>query len=156
MDKYLIDGHKLIYHPDRVAELVEAGNDWSKHKKLKPIYAEISSSGACNHRCTFCSVDYIGYKSVFINRQTLINFFRSASSIGLKSVMFAGDGEPLLNPEIIDIVRDAHDYRIDMSFTTNGVYLKEGFIEEAMHLVSWIKVSMNAGDSASYEKIHRT
>ena len=156
MDKYLIDGHKLIYHPERVAQLADAGTDWSKHKKLRPIYAEISSSGACNHRCTFCSVDYIGYKSVFISRDTLVKFFTSASSIGLKSVMFAGDGEPLLNPEIIEIVQDAHRYGIDTSFTTNGVHLKERFIKEAMHLVSWIKVSMNAGDADSYEKIHRT
>ena len=80
MDKFLIDSHKLIYHPERVAALAEAGKDWSKHKSLKPLYAEISTSGACNHRCTFCSVDYIGYKSVFINRQILKEFFISGES----------------------------------------------------------------------------
>ena len=57
---FSIDTHKLAYHPDRVAQIVEAGSDWSKHINVRPIYAEISTSGACNHRCTFCSVDYIG------------------------------------------------------------------------------------------------
>lgn len=156
MDRFLIDGHKLIYHPDRVAELVEAGKDWSKHKSLKPLYAEISTSGACNHRCTFCSVDYIGYKSVFINRQTLKEFFISGEKLGLKAVMFAGDGEPLLNPEINEIVKDAKYHNIDTSFTTNGVHIKDSFIEEAMVDVSWLKVSLNAGTPEVYEKVHRT
>ena len=153
MDKYLIDDHKLLYHPDRVAALAEAGRD--KHQNLKPLYAEISSSGACNHRCTFCSVDYIGYKSVFISRKTLHSFFEDGSRIGLKAVMFAGDGEPLLNPEIEGIVEDAKSFGIDTSFTTNGVYLKIA-IENSLENVSWIKVSMNAGNLETYEKIHRT
>ena len=156
MDKYLIDSHKLIYHPDRVADVVEAGRNWDKQKNLKPIYAEISTSGACNHRCTFCSVDYIGYKKVFISRDVLNKFFKSASNIGLKAVMFAGDGEPLLNPEIVEIVKDAQKYNIDTSFTTNGVRLDKKFISEAMQNVSWIKISMNAGTKEAYAKIHRT
>ena len=156
MDKYLIDSHKLIYHPERVAALKDAGRDWEKHKKLRPIYAEISTSGACNHRCTFCSVDYIGYKSVFLSREVLKSFYISAAKIGLKSVMFAGDGEPLLNPEINEIVKDAADQNIDTSFTTNGVHINDKFINESLNKVSWIKVSLNAGTKESYERIHRT
>lgn len=156
MDRYLIDSHKLMYHPSRVAELVDAKADWEKHKNLKPIYAEISSSGACNHRCTFCSVDYIGYKPIFLERETLRSFFESAREIGLKSVMFAGDGEPLLNKDIIGIVEDANTYGIDTSFTTNGVHLTEEFCDSSLDKVSWIKVSMNAGSGAVYKSVHRT
>ena len=56
--------------------------------------------------------------------------------------MFAGDGEPLLNPEIEIIVEDAASFGIDTSFTTNGVHLRESFIEKTMQQVSWIKVSV--------------
>ena len=45
MDKFLIDGHKLIYHPDRGMELAEAGNDWEKHKSRDPSMQKISTSG---------------------------------------------------------------------------------------------------------------
>ena len=156
MDKYLIDNHKLIYHPERVADLMAAGRDWEKHKELKPIYAEISSSGACNHRCTFCSVDYIGYKPIFLDLKILTKFFKSASKIGLKSVMFAGDGEPFLNKDIDKIVAKAAEFSIDTSFTTNGVHITKSFIQNSLQNVSWIKVSMNAGNPKSYSEIHRT
>jgi len=156
MDRFQIDSHKLIYHPQRVADLANAGRDWAKHKNIKPIYAEISSSGACNHRCTFCSVDYIGYKPRFLSRLILKSFFKSAQTIGLKSVMFAGDGEPLLNREIVEIINDAQNFNIDTSFTTNGVYMTSSFSEKALHNISWIKISMNAGTPETYEKIHRT
>lgn len=156
MDRFLIDSHKLAYHPERVAQLLDAGADWEKHRNLKPIYAEISTSGACNHRCTFCSVDYIGYKPIFLDRDCLKSFFISAQRIGLKSVMFAGDGEPLLNKDIVSIVLDAKSHNIDVSFTTNGVRLTSEFIDKALSSVSWIKVSMNGGNRDVYEKVHRT
>lgn len=156
MDRFAIDTHKLAFHPDRVAQLVSAGRDWDKHRKLKPIYVEISTSGACNHRCTFCSVDYIGYKSVFLDLDIYSRFASTASSIGVKSVMFAGDGEPLLNPHINEIVNISKASNIDVSFTTNGVHLNSKFITSSLSKVSWVKVSINAGDSSTYEKVHRT
>ena len=130
MDEFLIDSHKLIYHPKRVSDLIDSIGDWDKYKNLKPIYAEISTSGACNHRCTFCSVDYIGYKSRFLSREVLSRFFQNASNIGLKSVMFAGDGEPMLHKDICDIVIDANKHDIDVSFTTNGVHITDKFIKK--------------------------
>src|SRR3990167_890615 len=55
MDKYRIDSHKLIYHIPRV-------NSWLKGENIYPIYMEISPSGDCNHRCTFCALDFMGYQ----------------------------------------------------------------------------------------------
>ncbi|MCF6340345.1 MAG: radical SAM protein, partial [Sulfurimonas sp.] len=60
-DRYSIDSHKLGLHPKRVSEWIEAKNDWSKLKKIYPLYVEISPYGGCNHRCTFCALDYMGY-----------------------------------------------------------------------------------------------
>ena len=52
MDKYRIDSHKLIYHVDRV-------HAWQQGENVYPIYMEISPAGTCNHRCTFCALDYM-------------------------------------------------------------------------------------------------
>lgn len=156
MDKYGIDSQKIVYHPARIAEWLEASDDWEKAKKVYPIYIELSPSGACNHRCIFCAVDYIGYKPIFLDTAKLKQVLTEMGAKGVKSVMMGGEGEPLLHPQIIDLTNHAKKSGLDVSYTTNGVLLSDKFIKEALQSVTWIKVSLNAGSPESYHKIHRT
>lgn len=155
-DKYFIDSHKLIYHPIRVSKWLESNNNWSLQKKIYPIYVEITPIGSCNHRCTFCSVDYIGYKSIKQDEMILKERIEEMGRLGVKSIMFAGEGEPTLYkplPEILDVCTKAG---IDTSLTTNAVPFDEKNTESFVRNCSWIKVSINAGDRETYSKIHTT
>lgn len=149
MDDYSIDSHKLHLHPERVAP-------WLSGHKLEtyPIYVEISPVGHCNHRCTFCAVDYIGYKARALNTNSLQIILYEMGQLGVKSVMYAGEGEPLLHKDICQIVEDTNGAGIDCAFTTNGV-LADKIIPVLDH-IKWIKVSCNAGDHKTYAKIHKT
>lgn len=151
MDKFRIDSTKIHFHPSHVAQVMEA-DTWEKAKKVYPIYWEITTSAACNHRCSFCSVDAIGYPAILMNHRVLCDRMFEAHQLGVKSVMFGGTGEPLLHKSINPIVRSASRSGLDTAFTTNGVLLNKLELE----LCSWVKVSLNAGTRESYAAIHKT
>lgn len=161
MDRFGIDSHKAAFHAESVSiikkyALNDSPDSREAFRKLHPIYVEISPVGACNHRCTFCAVDYIGYKSVFLDTQKICNSLSVMGANGVRSVMYAGEGEPLLHKDIAQIVNHAKVSGIDNAFTTNGVHLSQKFLEQCGESISWIKVSFNAGDRETYSKIHRT
>lgn len=155
-DRLLIDGHKLHLHPTRVAQWLAAGDDWEQQKKVYPIYIEISPVGACNHRCTFCAVDYIGYKQVYLDKDVLLRTLTDMARAGVRSIMFAGEGEPLLHKDLGKVIVHAKSVGLDVAITTNGVALTEKFAAEALGAVTWLKASINAGTAATYAKVHRT
>ena len=148
MDDFGIDSHKLIYHISRV-------HKWLNGENIYPIYLELSPSGACNHRCTFCALDYLHYKPQFIDKGVLNNFLIKAAELGVKSVMYSGEGEPFLHPEIDELIIHAKQTGLDVSVTTNGVHCNENIISKCLSSLSWIRFSLNAGTASTYQKIHR-
>lgn len=155
-DIYAIDSHKLSYHPQRVSQWINAKDDIEKLKTIYPVYVEISPVGACNHRCTFCAVDYIGYQNVRWETELLKTRLSEMAKLGIRSVMFAGEGEPLLHKNLDEIIEHCSDVGIDSSITTNFVMLNEKNVYKIFKNASWVKISINAGTRESYSLIHRT
>lgn len=153
-DKFRIDAQKLQFHPARVVQWFNGREKWETAREIYPIYVEVSPVGACNHRCTFCAVDYIGYKAVSLDRVMFAERIAEMGALGVRSVMFAGEGEPLLHKRINEMVGATMRSGVDVAFTTNGVLLDK--LLEDLDRCTWIKVSVNAGTRETYAKVHRT
>ncbi|WP_419786633.1 radical SAM protein [Pseudodesulfovibrio sp.] len=148
-DKFRIDSHKLMFHPERVSNWLEGENTY-------PIYMEISPSGACNNRCVFCGKDFMEYKPRFLDTEVLKVRLKEMAELGVKSIMHAGEGEPFLHKDMAEIVRYGKSVGIDQAFTTNASLMKPEIAEQILEHTTWIKASCNAGTPESYAKIHRT
>lgn len=143
-----IDSHKLIYHPCEVAR-------WLKGETIYPIEIEVGLSGACNHRCVFCALDYIGYKPNFLDTKLITDNIRDLSSKGLKSIIYAGEGEPLLHRDAPYIFNKTKECGVDAALSTNGVLLTKEVSEECLHSMTWIRFSIAAATEETYNKIQR-
>lgn len=148
MDKYRIDSHKLLYHVSRV-------HDWLEGKAIYPIYMEISPAGACNQRCTYCGLDFMKYEPRYLDASLLKERLSELGQLGLKSVMYAGEGEPFLHRDMAELVNYSKKSGIDVAITTNGVLFEEGIADRVLGSSEWIKVSINAATRDTYAKIHR-
>lgn len=147
MHQYNFNNHKLIYHLGRV-------NDYLKEGDCYPIYMEISPIGNCNHRCIFCAYDYIEYPNRRLDTTRMLNFIDEVSECGLKSLLFAGEGEPLLHPDIDKLIIRAKERNIDAGLFSNGQMLKKELAEKILPGLSFIRFSFNGGTEDNYSKIH--
>ena len=148
-DKLYIDSHKLHYHPTAVA-------DWNNGKRIYPVSLEISPSGACNHRCKFCSQSYLGYKRHFLDLNSLMPILINLKDKGVKSIVMAGEGEPLLNPQISQMVFEINQKaHMDVAMSTNAVLMTKDVSEAILPYLSWIRISLNASNPSMYQAVHK-
>ncbi|MFH1359717.1 MAG: radical SAM protein [Candidatus Omnitrophota bacterium] len=148
MDKFRIDSHKLTYHVQRV-------HDWLNGKNIYPVYIEISPTGACNHRCIFCGLDFMEYKARSLDTALLKERLKELGELGVKSIMYAGEGEPFLHRDIVEIIQHTKNSGIDVAVTTNGVLFSKEKAENSLGYMEWIKIGIDAGTKETYAKIHR-
>lgn len=148
-NKYGIDSHKLMYHPERVAQ-------FKNNELVSPISMELSLTGGCNHRCIFCSADYLGHNTAFVDKTTLMENMKVLSENGLKSVYLAGSGEPLLHPDVVDIIKELKvGCGLDVALSSNGVLLTSEIAEKILPYLSWVRLSFNAIRKETYNYIHQ-
>lgn len=143
-----MDSHKLLYHPRRVA-------DWMDGKAIYPIEIEIGLSGACNHRCIFCAVDYMGYQPNFLDTKVVLDTLKDLAGKGLESVIYSGEGEPLLHKDAPLIIAKTKEFGIDAALATNGALLTRDKAEICLHALTWIRFSIAAATEETYQKIQR-
>ncbi len=149
MGKLFLDGSKLFHH-------LEAVTKWSQGEPFAPIHVEVSPTSACNHRCQFCYADHGGHEKNFIPDNILLTLMKDMGAMGVKSCLFAGDGEPLLHKQCIEAVRTGKEAGVDMALNSNAVPLTEKLARQVLPHLTWMRFSIMSSDPVQYAKIHGT
>ena len=151
---------KIVVHSNRVL-------DYFKGKNVDPINIEIDPSNACNHSCPFCISGHLHLRKFkgteffnrqMMNKQVLMNLVKDLSNTNIKSISWTGGGEPTMNPnlkEAINYIKENSE--IDMGMFTNGSMLERfDLFNTVVNSLKWIRISMDAGKSQSYDKLRAT
>ncbi|OAB57857.1 cyclic pyranopterin phosphate synthase MoaA [Leptolyngbya valderiana BDU 20041] len=122
-------------------------------------YLRISLLDRCNFRCQYCmpegeDLDYI-LKQNLLKRDELLTLLREVFvPLGFRRFRLTG-GEPLLRPDVVDIVRDIATLSEtqDLAMTTNGFLLSEK--AEALHDAGLqrVNISLDSLHSETFDKI---
>lgn len=145
---YNFDGHKLIYHMERVYDHYRDG------KRIYPLHIDIGATKCCNAKCIYCYGIFQKMTGDIIPRDILVKLFKDAPKLGIKSLTLTGDGEPTLNPGVYEAVTEGKAGGLDIGFATNGISLTSEKITTLLNSCTWLRFNLSAHDQLSYKTIH--
>ena len=85
----------------------------------------------------------------------ILRDIRFMAERGLKSVICSGEGEPLLNKDLPEIVTSIKVLGVDVAMSSNAVLLTEEVVERCLAAFTWIRFSVASTEPESYMRIHR-
>lgn len=149
MSRLYLDGTKIGYHLDEL-------NKWLKGEFFPPIHIEIGPTSACNHKCFFCYVDYKKENVGYLKKGLYLKLIESCRNIGVKSVLLAGDGDPLVNKNTANAIELAGRIGLDIALNTNAVLLTPEISKCILPNLTWMRVSVMSSEPDCYAKLHGT
>ncbi len=126
-----------------------------------PFYVTIDLTCRCNLQCPDCQ-----YHSPFLNKPSISDqstmdipvhrfekLCNEIKSMGTKSLILTGEGEPFLHPRMFDLISIAKRRGFNIILFTNGTLLNEARIRSLLDSrLDVLKVSLWASSSEEYKK----
>ncbi|HYE51098.1 MAG TPA: radical SAM protein [Azospirillaceae bacterium] len=152
MSGSVYSAHKLLRHPERVAA-------WLEGRPAAPVHVRIKPMNRCNHACWYCAYRADGLQlgeemdeGDRLPADTLRGIARDLVGMGVRAVTFSGGGEPLLYRELPEIVEILGSGGVQVAALTNGSNLKGRMADAFARFGTWVRVSVDAVDDASYAR----
>jgi len=124
-----------------------------------PVHVRIKPINHCNHSCWYCAyrADQLQLGEGMDLKDRLPNdkmteLIDDLIDMGVKAVTFSGGGEPLLYKPLPGAVVKLAAAGIRVAALTNGSNLKGRVAEVMADHATWVRVSLDAWDDASYAK----
>jgi len=114
----------------------------------------ISLTQTCDQNCLYCHQEgqWAGYENDELPTEKVIEIIEVAKSRGVEKVKFTG-GEPLLRPDLEEIISKTSPRLKDVSITTNGTQLAEKAQPLYEAGLDRVNVSLDSLDPETYRSI---
>ncbi|MHB8883216.1 MAG: radical SAM protein [Thermodesulfovibrionales bacterium] len=146
-DRIILDGHKLLWHKERV----EA---WLRGERIAPITIDCSLTRACGYKCVYCYGQLQANDGQQMTKDVILCFLDDAAEIGVRAVSFVGDGESTCSPHLYEAILRGKQNGLDMALGTNGFLLKDERLEEILPALTYLRFNISAADPSRYAEIH--
>jgi radical SAM protein with 4Fe4S-binding SPASM domain len=112
-----------------------------------PTLADIQITSVCTQGCPHCyaSANARGEHMPFADIERILN---SCADVGVLQVAFGG-GDPLLHPQIVDILKATRDHCMVPNITTSGAYFSNENLRALKHYCGAVALSLE-GVEQSY------
>lgn len=119
-----------------------------------PVMVQVEPTVHCNLECVMCANPISGRKK---KHMSLAEFKKVVDAIpGLKKISLVGAGEPLMNPELSDMIVYAKSKGILTGFATNAMLLTEDNSKRMIEIgVDWINISVDSANKDRYAAIRK-
>jgi len=121
-------------------------------RAYKPIYVKIKVNYGCNLKCEMCK-HWRERREPPISMGRFREIISELAELGCKKIHFSG-GEPLLRPQLPDLVEHATQLGMRVTLTTNGTLVDK---EKAKRLIEaglrGVNVSIDSPNRKMHEKI---
>lgn len=123
----------------------------------------ISLTDRCSLRCTYCMPEQGNEwlaRSSILTTPEILRVARACASAGVSTFRLTG-GEPLLRPDVVDIVRGLAALRtpdgtaVDVAMTTNGIRLPQLVAPLAEAGLSRVNISLDTLDARRFYELTR-
>ena len=87
-----------------------------------------------------------------ISRDKMLEILEDIAEMGVRAVTFSGGGDPFFYPFLLDAVQFLAKSPVQFASLTNGARLEGELAEVFAHHATWLRVSMDGWDDASYTR----
>ncbi len=124
-----------------------------------PVHVRIKPINRCNHSCWYCAyrADQLQLGEGMnlddkIPEDKMAEIVDDLIAMGVKAVTFSGGGEPLLYKPLPGVVERLGQAGVRVASLTNGANLRGSMAEAFARWGTWIRVSLDSWDDATYAK----
>ena len=152
MNPYSTD--KIVFWPELVARF----KNQTSHERY-PVFVHLMPQNKCNQNCSFCAYRHCGKEFDAVSTMPMPRMRELLSEfkhIGIKAIEITGGGEPMLHPNIDEIVEETYVHGMKLALVTNGSLMTPEQCHGYPNFLTWMRISVDAGTEETYREMRKS